>query len=332
MTAQLALLALVIILACFFDYTNGFHDTANAIATSVSTRALSPHAAVLISALFNLAGAFINTRVANTIGGLVTLQVGLLAILCALVGAIGWNLLTWYYGLPSSSSHALVGGVVGGTLVSHGAASVKWNTVEQTMASLVVSPMLGLVLGFLIMLSLLWIFRRAAPRPVNHAFRWLQVITASFTAFSHGSNDAQKTMGVMTLALVSAGVLDHFEVPDPVIVISATAMALGTYSGGWRIVRTMGTRIIKLDPVHGVAAETTAATLIQVGTQLGLPVSTTHVVSAAIMGVGSTRGLSGVRWGVATNILLAWLITIPASAGLAALTYLVAHNLAALVR
>ncbi|MFI5267963.1 MAG: inorganic phosphate transporter [Chloroflexota bacterium] len=319
------MLALVLVFAFAFDYTNGFHDTANAIATSVSTRALSPRFAVLMSAFFNLVGAFLNTRVADTIGGLVSVKIALVAILAGLIGAICWNLLTWVWGLPSSSSHALIGGIIGATLVSLGPSAVKWPTVETAFAALVSSPVLGLLIGFGVMLALLWIFRRMAPAPLNKSFRWLQILSASFMSFSHGGNDAQKTMGVVTLALVTYGALDKFAVPVWVIALSALAMALGTYSGGWRIIRTMGTRIIKLDPIHGFAAEITASSLITVATHLGLPVSTTHVISGALMGVGSTRRLSAVRWGVATNIVAAWLITIPASAAVAAVVYSVLH-------
>ncbi len=327
---RFALLAMVVLVAFLFDFTNGFHDTANAIATSVSTRALPPHVAVLLSAVFNLIGAFVSTRVADTIGGMVSAHISLLAILSALVGAITWNLLTWAFGLPSSSSHALIGGVIGGTMVSFGAGAIKWNVVRTTVAALIISPVLGLMLGFVIMLALLWIFKRVAPGPLNKSFRWVQILTASLVSFSHGSNDAQKTMGVITLALLTSGAINQFAVPGWVIAVSASAMALGTYSGGWRIIRTVGTRIIKLDPVHGFAAEATAASLIYGATSLGLPVSTTHVVSGAIMGVGTTTRLSAVRWGVATNILAAWLITIPASAVIAAVVYLAAHGIAVL--
>jgi inorganic phosphate transporter, PiT family len=319
------MLALVLVFAFAFDYTNGFHDTANSIATSVSTRALSPRFAVLMSAFFNLVGAFLNTRVADTIGGLVSVKIALVAILAGLIGAICWNLLTWMWGLPSSSSHALIGGIIGATLVSLGPSAVKWPTVETAFASLVSSPVLGLFIGFGIMLALLWIFRRFAPGPLNKGFRWMQILSASFMSFSHGGNDAQKTMGVITLALVTYGALDKFAVPVWVIALSALAMALGTYSGGWRIIRTMGTRIIKLDPIHGFAAEITASSLITAATHIGLPVSTTHVISGALMGVGSTRRLSAVRWGVATNIVAAWLITIPASAAVAAVVYSILH-------
>ncbi|HLG70800.1 MAG TPA: inorganic phosphate transporter [Chloroflexota bacterium] len=322
---RLVLLALVILFAFAFDYTNGFHDTANAIATSVSTHALSPRLAVGLSAVFNLAGAFLNTRVADTIGGLVSERIALVAILAGLVGAITWNLLTWMWGLPSSSSHALIGGIIGAALVSIGPSAVKWDTLQTSFGALVSSPIIGLLLGFGIMLALLWTFRRMAPGPLNKVFRGLQLLSASFISFSHGGNDAQKTMGIITLALVTYGALPKFAVPLWVIVVSAAAMALGTYSGGWRIIRTMGTRIIKLDPIHGFAADLSASSLITAATHFGLPVSTTHVVSGSLMGVGSTRRLSAVRWGVATNIVAAWLITIPASAAVAAIIYAILH-------
>jgi len=322
---RFVLLAFVIAIALTFDYTNGFHDTANAIATSVSTRALSPRIAVLLSAALNLAGAFFNTKVADTIGGLVTERITLVAILSGLVGAIAWNLLTWYYGLPSSSSHALIGGIIGAALVSVGPSAVKWKTVQTAFGALVTSPVLGLILGFAVMLALLWIFRRVAPQPLNGGFRWLHLLSASFMSFSHGGNGAQKTMGVITLALVTYGALPKFQVPLWVIAAAATSMALGTYSGGWRIIRTMGTRIIKLDPIHGFAAEITAASLITTATHFGLPVSTTFMISGAIMGVGTTRRLNAVRWGVAGNIVAAWLITIPASATVAVVVYAILH-------
>jgi PiT family inorganic phosphate transporter len=322
---RFVLLALVIAVALTFDYTNGFHDTANAIATSVSTHALSPRIAVLLSAGLNLVGAFLNTKVADTIGGLVSERILLVAILSGLVGAIAWNLLTWYYGIPSSSSHALIGGILGAALLSIGPGAVKWITVEKAFAALVTSPVVGLLLAFAVMLALLWIFRRAAPGPLNGAFRWMQVLSASFMSFSHGGNDAQKTMGVITLALVTYGAIPKFEVPLWVIGAAAASMALGTYSGGWRIIRTMGTRIIKLDPIHGFAAEVTASSLITAATHFGLPVSTTHTISGAIMGVGATRRLNAVRWGVAGNIVAAWLITIPASAAVASAVFAILH-------
>src|SRR5919202_6459398 len=316
--------ALIIAVALVFDYTNGFHDAANAIATSVSTRALKPRTAVLLAAVFNLVGAFLTTNVANTVGkGIVQTQEVTLALVgAALVGAIVWNLITWRLGLPSSSAHALIGGLIGAMLVAHGPAFVQTKgIVDKVVVPGLLSPLAGLVLGFLVMLALYWIFRAWAPGPLNRTFRGAQTLSAAFVSFSHGANDAQKTMGVITLALVAGGFQHKFVVPPWVIVISALAIALGTYSGGWRIIRTLGQRIIRLQPINGFAAEASAATILLIASLKGLPVSTTHVVSGAVMGVGSTRKLSAVRWGVAGNILIAWLLTIPGAGAVAALVY-----------
>jgi PiT family inorganic phosphate transporter len=323
------MLITVIVLAVVFDYINGFHDTANAIATSVATRALDPRAAILMATAFNFIGAFAGTAVAKTIGaGIVdenTSTQGV--IIAALVGAIVWDLVTWWYGLPSSSSHALIGGLLGATLVSAGVGAFK---VDGIMAKVVVpmfaSPVIGIVVAFVLIIALFWLFRRAPRRPMTTVFRRLQIVSAGFMAFSHGSNDAQKTMGIITLALFSGGVISTIEVPWWVIVIAATAISLGTAIGGWRIMHTMGHRVVKLEPVHGFAAETTAATVIITAAHFGMPVSTTHVISSAIMGVGSARGVRGVRWGVASNILAAWIITIPASGGVAALVWFLLHQ------
>ena len=321
-------LVLVIALAIVFDYINGFHDTANAIATSVATRALSPRTAVLMAAAFNFIGAFAGTAVAKTIGaGLVdeetTTQT---VVMAALIGAITWNLITWYFGIPSSSSHALIGGLLGATIVAAGVGALDIDgIVNKVLIPMVTSPLIGFTAAFLLMLSLYWIFRNAKRKPMARIFRRLQVISAGYMAFSHGSNDAQKTMGIITLALFSAGAIDSIEVPTWVIVVSATALSLGTAVGGWRIMRTMGHRVVALEPVHGFAAETTAATVLIGTAQLGMPVSTTHVISSAIMGVGSARGPKGVRWGVARRILLAWVITIPLAAFFAALSWFVLH-------
>jgi PiT family inorganic phosphate transporter len=316
--------ALIIAVALVFDYTNGFHDASNAIATSVSTRALKPRAAVLLSAALNLLGAFLTTNVAQTVGkGIVQTQAVTLALVgAALIGAIVWNLITWRLGLPSSSSHALIGGLIGAMLVAGGPAFVQTKgIVDKVVVPGVLSPLAGLVVGFLVMLALYWLFRAWAPGPLNRTFRGAQVLSAAFVSFSHGANDAQKTMGVITLALVAGRFQDKFVVPPWVIVISALAIALGTYSGGWRIIRTLGQRIIRLQPINGFAAEVSAATILLVASLKGLPVSTTHVVSSAVMGVGSTRNISAVRWGVAGNILIAWLLTIPCAAAVAALIY-----------
>jgi PiT family inorganic phosphate transporter len=316
------LLIAVLVLAVVFDYINGFHDTANAIATSVSTRALRPGQAILLSAAANFVGALSGTAVAQTIAsGIATTPEGhdgQVIVAAALVGAITWNLITWRLGIPSSSSHALIGGLIGAVIAAGGVGPLNGpGIVEKVVVPLVASPVIGVILGFLAMVVLLNLFQHAQPRRLNEQFRRLQLLSATFMAFSHGSNDAQKTMGIMTLALVSAGILQTTEVPLPVILVAATAISLGTASGGWRIIRTMGQRVVKLDPVHGFAAETTAAAIIFSASHLGMPVSTTHVISSAIMGVGATHRLSAVRWGVAGNIILAWILTIPASGAVA---------------
>ena len=319
------LLIVVLGLAVLFDYINGFHDTANAIATSVSTRALRPVHAILLSATANFVGALTGTAVAKTIGeGLVNqTDANQTVVAGALIGAIVWNLLTWRLGIPSSSSHALIGGLLGASIAAAGpGAIIVDGFVGKVLLPLISSPVLGVIIGFGLMVLILNVFQHAHPRRLNDRFRRLQLLSAGYMAFSHGSNDAQKTMGVMTLALVSAGVLETFEVPVPVILIAASAISLGTAAGGWRIIRTMGQRVVKLDPVHGFAAETTAATIIFGASYLGMPVSTTHVISSAIMGVGATQRLSAIRWSVAGNIVTAWILTIPASAAVAAISYL----------
>jgi len=324
------LLALTIAVALGFDFTNGFHDTANAVATSISTRAIGPRTAVAFSALLNFAGAIIaiellHTRVANTIGGLVAPKGGpaLGMIIAALFGAIAWNLITWRAGIPSSSSHALIGGLIGMGIVGYGFGAIKWTQVGPVIVALVTSPAVGLVLSYVFVLVVLNVFRRANPGLANRRFRLAQVLSGAFVSFSHGSNDAQKTMGVMTLALVSTHHISsgtHGFPSPPLWVVSAAAIAigLGTYAGGWRIIRTLGSGVIRLDPVDGFGAQMMAALVIQGATQLALPVSTTHVVSGSIMGAGATRRLGAVRWGVARNILAAWVVTIPAAALLAA--------------
>ncbi len=324
-----ALLLVVLGLAVLFDYINGFHDTANAIATSVSTRALKPEHAILMSATANFVGALTGTAVAKTISsGLATTPdgpVGQTIVAAALVGAIVWNLVTWRFGIPSSSSHALIGGLLGAVVASVGAGAIKVDGVmSKVILPLVGSPIAGVVGGFLLMVILLNVFRRANLQRINERFRRLQLVSAAFMAFSHGSNDAQKTMGIMTLALIAAGVLPaDSAIPLWVIVLAATAISFGTAAGGWRIIKTMGQRVVKLDPVHGFAAETTAATIILTASHFGMPVSTTHVISSAIIGVGSSDRLSAVRWGVAGNIVIAWILTIPASAAVAAVAYVV---------
>jgi inorganic phosphate transporter, PiT family len=322
------LLIVVLGLAVLFDYINGFHDTANAIATSVSTRALKPEHAILMSATANFVGALTGTAVAVTIAkGLANVPEGppgQVIVAAALVGAIAWNLLTWRLGIPSSSSHALIGGLLGAVIIAEGIQAVIWEGVrDKVIIPLFASPILGIAIGFAFMVVLLNLFRRALPRRLNDRFRRLQVLSAAYMAFSHGSNDAQKTMGIMTLALFTAGVIPTAEVPLWVVLVCASAISLGTAAGGWRIIRTMGQRVVKLDPVHGFAAETTAATIILSASQIGAPVSTTHVISSAIMGVGSSDRFSAVRWGVAGNIVTAWVLTIPASALVAAMAWLV---------
>ena len=330
MPTNLTVLLLVVLgLAVLFDYINGFHDTANAIATSVSTRALKPEHAILMSATANFVGALTGTAVAKTISsGLATTPdgpVGQTIVAAALVGAIVWNLITWRFGIPSSSSHALIGGLLGAVVAAVGASAIKVDGVmSKVILPLVASPFAGVLGGFLLMVILLNVFRRANPQRINERFRRLQLISAAFMAFSHGSNDAQKTMGIMTLALIAAGVLPaDSPIPLWVIVLAATAISFGTAAGGWRIIKTMGQRVVKLDPVHGFAAETTAATIILTASHFGMPVSTTHVISSAIIGVGSSDRLSAVRWGVAGNIVIAWILTIPASAAVAAVAYVV---------
>ena len=322
------LLLAVLGLAVLFDYINGFHDTANAIATSVSTRALKPEHAILMSATANFVGALTGTAVAKTIAsGLATTPdgaAGQTIVAAALIGATAWNLLTWRLGIPSSSSHALIGGLLGAVVVSVGAEAIKLDGVrDKVLVPLVLSPVLGITIGFLFMVVLLNVFQHANPRRLNERFRRLQVLSAAYMAFSHGSNDAQKTMGIMTLALLAAGVIPNADIPIWVILLAATAISFGTAAGGWRIIRTMGQKVVKLDPVHGFAAETTAATIIFTASHFGMPVSTTHVISTAIMGVGASDRLSAVRWGVAGNIIIAWILTIPASGLAAALAYFV---------
>jgi PiT family inorganic phosphate transporter len=320
------LLLMVLGLAVVFDYINGFHDTANAIATSVSTRALRPQWAILMSATANFLGALTGTAVARTIAsGIATTptgDAGQIVVAAALIGGIVWNLLTWRLGIPSSSSHALIGGLIGAVIASSGTSALLLDGITgKVLLPLVLSPVLGVSIGFLLMVVLLNVFRRSHPRRLNDRFRRLQLISAAYMAFSHGSNDAQKTMGIMTLALVAAGVLPEPVVPLWVILLAASAISLGTAAGGWRIIRTMGQKVVKLDPVHGFAAETTAATIIIGASALGMPVSTTHVISSAIIGVGASDRFASVRWGVAGNIVIAWVLTIPGSGAVAWLAW-----------
>ena len=323
-------LLLVIILAVLFDYINGFHDSANAIATSVATQALRPRTAVLMAAVMNFAGAFAGTAVAKTIGaGLVDVETTTEAVvIAALLGAIAWNLLTWWFGIPSSSSHALIGGLLGATIVAAGVSALKMDgIITKVIIPMFSSPVIGFILGLLFMVLLARLFFRARRRPASRIFRKAQVFSAGFMAFAHGSNDAQKTMGIITLALFAAGVLEDDTVPVWVIVIAATAMSLGTAAGGWRIMKTMGQRVVELEPVHGFAAETTAGLVLVATAQAGMPVSTTHVISSAITGVGSTKGTRRVRWGIARTIVMAWFITIPAAGLMGAAAWLVLNGL-----
>ena len=332
--SQSTLLALVAIfaLAIAFDYINGFHDTANAIATSVATRALKPEHAILLSATANFVGAIVfGTAVAGTIGsGIVQdnliLGEGSTVLFSALLGAIAWNLITWRLSIPSSSSHALIGGLIGAAWAAAGSGAVQWsNFAGKILVPLFSSPVLGILIGFTFMVVILNLFVHANPTLMNDRFRKLQVVSATYMALAHGSNDAQKTMGIMTLALFSAGAIPGKAVPIWVILIAATAMSLGTAAGGWRIMKTMGQRVVKLDPVHGFAAETTAASIIMVASHFGMPVSTTHVISTAIMGVGTSDRIKAVRWGIARSIVTAWILTIPAAAIIAATSYLILH-------
>jgi PiT family inorganic phosphate transporter len=328
-TGLTLLLLAVIALAVLFDYINGFHDTANAIATSVSTRALRPEHAILMSATANFVGALTGTAVAKTISsGLADTpsgSAGQTIVAAALIGAIVWNLITWRFGIPSSSSHALIGGLLGAVIASVGASAIKvQGVIDRVIVPLVLSPVAGIVIGFLLMVVIFNVFQHASPRRMNDRFRRLQVVSAAFMAFSHGSNDAQKTMGIMTLALIAAGILPaDSAIPLWVIVLAATAISFGTAAGGWRIIKTMGQKVVKLDPVHGFAAETTAASIILTASHFGMPVSTTHVISSAIIGVGSSDRMSAVRWGVAGNIVIAWILTLPAAGLAAAVAYVV---------
>jgi len=322
--AQALLLALTIAVALLFDFTNGFHDTANAIGTAVGTRAMPPRVAVAFSAFLNLIGAVVTTQllhaeVANTVGSLVAPAggVALSMLVAVLFGAITWNLITWSAGLPSSSSHALIGALIGMGLVAYGLGAIQWAEVYPVFIALLTSPIAGLVIAYIFAVMLLNLFRRARPSQANGAFRKLQLFSSGFVAFSHGANDAQKTMAIITLALFSSGHLAEFAVPTWVALAAALAIGLGTWAGGWRIIRTMGTRIIRMEPVHGFAAQTVAASVIQLATAWGLPVSTTQVVSGSVIGAGATRRFSAVRWGVARRIVWAWIFTIPASATLA---------------
>jgi PiT family inorganic phosphate transporter len=314
-TALLTLI-LIIAIALVFDFINGFHDTANAIATSVATRVLAPGTAVLMAGILNIVGALTGTAVATTVGkGIVPPTVTTqLLVVAALLSAIAWDLITWRYGIPSSSSHALIFSIVGAGVAAAGWQSIEFSGLTKTFQGLAFSPLLGFLGAFLVMILLLWVFARTRPTLVSRLFGRLQIFSAAWMAFSHGSNDAQKTMGLITMALASyyGWTGSQWQVPLWVILAAATSMGFGTAIGGWRIVRTVGLKVVELRPINGFAAETAAAAIIEVASRLGIPVSTTHVISSAILGVGATKRVSAVRWGIAGRIVLAWVVTIPA--------------------
>lgn len=323
------MLLLVVVLALLFDFSNGWHDSANAIATVVSTRVLTPVMAVLLAGALNVAGAFMSTAVAKMVGtGIVdAASITQAVVASALGGAIIWNLCTLLLGLPTSSSHALIGGLVGASVLHGGWATVKFSGLRSVLEAMVLSPLFGFLVGFLIMVGVTWLFFRAQRSMATKLFARLQLLSASFMAFSHGANDAQKAMGIITLALLSAGQIQTAEVPGWVVLSCALAMGLGTASGGWKIVRTLGMRIAKLEPVHGFAAETGAAAVLLATAHIGLPVSTTHTITSSVMGVGAVKRLSAVRWGVTGKIIYAWLFTLPGSALMAMLLYAVISKL-----
>jgi PiT family inorganic phosphate transporter len=326
---ELAAVVVIVVVALAFDYTNGFHDAANAIATSVSTRALTPRVALLMAAAFNFGGALLGEKVAKTVGsGIITPPAGsqgLLIVFSALIGAISWNLLTWYFGLPSSSSHALIGGLVGAALAA--SSTVEWaGLVDKVVIPMIVSPLVGFTLAYLLMVAILWLFRRGHAGRVSRGFRRAQPVSAAALALGHGLQDAQKTMGVIVLALVTAGYHEGTDIPLWVQASAAAAISLGTYSGGWRIMRTMGRRIIHLDSPRGFAAESSgAAVLYTTAFVFAAPISTTQTITGAIMGVGATKRMSAVRWGVASNIAWAWVLTIPMAGLAAAIVYFATH-------
>ena len=326
MSLLFSTIGLIIVVALVFDYINGFHDAANSIATVVSTRVLSPGLAVIWAAFFNFAAAAVmGTAVATTVGrGMVDLSVVTYSvILSGLIGAIVWNLITWFFGLPTSSSHALFGGYGGAAVTKAGFGALIMSGWTKVLIFIVVAPLIGMTVGLLVMTAIGWIFYHSAPSRVDRWFRRLQLVSAAAYSLMHGANDAQKTMGIITGALVTGGYLTTFHVPIWVEIISYTAISLGTLSGGWRIIKTMGSKITKLQPVGGFAAETGAAVAIYTATALGVGISTTHTITGAIVGVGATRRLSAVRWGVAGQIVWAWILTIPASATIGALSYFV---------
>ena len=320
----------VIFLALAFDYINGFHDTANAIATSVSTRALSPRHAIWMAAALNFVGALFSTGVAKTIGGDIVKSASMVdqeVITAALIGAIAWNLLTWWYAIPSSSSHALVGGIIGAVVAGRGWDPLNLVGIEKIFLSLVLSPIVALIVGYLLLILMMWLFRGFPPHTLSTGFARAQIGTAALIAFSHGSNDAQKAMGIITLALLSAGEISTLDVPMWVKLSCAISMSLGTAVGGWKIIKTVGTGISRLDPFSGCAVEMTSSLVIFSATLLHLPVSTTHVVSGSIMGIGASNRIRSVRWGVARQMLITWVLTIPLSALTSGLVYIVLQQI-----
>jgi len=324
------LLAIVIAAAVAFDFTNGFHDTANVVATSISTRALAPRTAVALASVLNFAGAFVSLKVAATVAtGIITAgQVTQTIAFAGLLGAIAWNLITWFFGLPSSSSHALIGSVIGALLAGAGGAAIKWQgLIDKVVLPGLIAPVSAFLLGGTVIVVIYRIVARRRPGPIGRAFRLGQIASSSLLSFAHGTNDAQKTMGVIALALVAHGSIaaSPFHVPAWVVVVAASAMALGTYAGGWRIIRTVGTRIIKMDAAQGFAAQGAGAAVILTSSHFGYPLSSTHVISGAVTGAGAAKRLSAVRWGIAGNIVLAWILTLPAAGAMGAATYAVAN-------
>ena len=323
MSSVMVWLVIVVVVALLFDYLNGFHDTANAIATSVSTKALSPQRAVMVAAVFNFVGALSGTAVAGTIGkGIVLPQdVTQEVVVAGLLGAIIWNIITWLSGIPSSSSHALIGGLIGSAIAGFGTEAIIWQGLQKIVVVLLISPVMGFIVGYIVMSILFLIFGRSSPVRTNEVFRRLQVFSACLMSFSHGSNDAQKSMGIITMSLVSAGILTEFHVPLWVVISCATAMAAGTAMGGWRIIKTMSGKIFKLEPINGFASDLNSSLVILTATHLGMPVSTTHVVSSSIMGVGTAKRVKAVRWATARSIVTAWVLTIPITAVVSAFLY-----------
>ncbi len=326
METSLFMIGFVVFLALAFDFINGFHDTANAIATSVSTRALKPRTAIVMAASMNFVGALLFTGVAKKIGGSITdptlLDNGINIVIATLIAAIIWNLVTWWFGIPSSSSHALIGALAGAVYVGAGSAHINWSGFIEIVEGLILSPLIAFAVGYIIMTILKWIFAKKSPHTVNKGFRSMQILTAALQSFTHGTNDAQKAMGIITFALVTSGHLKSMDVvPLWVKIAAATSMALGTSIGGWKIIKTMGTKIFKIEPINGFAADISGASVIFSATLLNLPVSTTHAITSAILGVGSAKRFSAVKWGLAGRIVITWFITIPLSAVLAGVIF-----------